>query len=202
MRKIGQPSLQKQRHWKGYGKRRSIAHAQATPPPPVSERDDDEQRLNERVSSFAESAAASEEQAFTAALTDMQQAASAQGDRATRPPPPRRSSGAPQPFKSGQDLREAAMRRIAEARRYAGDKGGTRPPAVQASPAQASAPPQPGSAPDATLGASSAVEWGQSGVDTSQQVPCRPSRHRALCMRHLCTLLPAVGPDQSKTVMI
>lgn len=137
--------------------------------PPVTELDRDAQRLNDQVSSFAASAAASEEQAFTAALTDMQQ----QGESTAQAPPPRPPFAPPQPPKSGQDLREAAMRRIAEARKYVGATG-ARSLGMQARPAQASAPPRQGSALDAPPHTSAAVEWGQSGVGTSEQVSCWP----------------------------
>ena len=155
-----------------------ITQAPEASPLPITEVDA-EQRLNEQVRSFAASAAASEEQAFTAALTDMQQ----QGTRASQPPLPWRPTAPPQPSKSGQDLREAAMRRITEARKYVGAKGAN-PPATQASPAQAKAPSQQGSAPGDTLSTSSVTEWGQSSMGTSEKVSLLPmcENHKAWCM--------------------
>ena len=150
------------------------AQASKAPPRPLNEQlDDDEQRLDDQVSSFAVTAAASEEQAFIAALTDMQQQASAKGAGIPQPPPPRRATAPPQPSKSGQDLREAAMRRIAEARKYVGAKGAGLP-AMQASPAQAAELQQQASSPDDTLSRSSAAEWGRSTTGTSAQVLTLP----------------------------
>lgn len=125
---------------------------------------DDRERLDEQVSPFASIAAAREEESFTAALAERQQRAP--GDTAASSEP---SMPVPQPTNqlqrtaSGQSLREAAMRRIADARRYVDSKSTSSQPGTSAPPALLQPMSQPAEG-------SAATEWGRSGAGSSQQV--------------------------------
>ena len=116
---------------------------------------------------IAASNAARDEEIFTAALAEQQQASAAE-ERAGGVQPQRPSVPLPQKSVTGEGLRDAAMRRIAAARRYAADRNAAGPvPQQQSRPAAGAAESS-----SVNAGVGSSVEWGSSGMGSAQEVCC------------------------------
>lgn len=128
---------------------------------------EDRKRLDEQVDSFADAAAAKEEDVFTAALAETQRVSSSAEDASSSSPGPQQPASV-KAATDGVSLRQAAMRRIEAARKYAASRSTT--PISPPADTPVSGPLQP------TLPDDAPVEWGKSGVGSEKEVS-QPHAH-------------------------